>query len=75
MCIDYFAGHEARDVLRVLHIKVSIINEMCVSSHLFISESGISSEKKLSHNIVLHKDKDCHSFSIHACIEIGFTSL
>ena len=48
MYIDYFAGHEASDVLQGLHIKFSVMNEMCVSNQLFINESGMSSEEKLS---------------------------
>ena len=75
MCLNCFSGHEASDVLQGLHIKVSIVNEMCVLNQQFINESGMSGEEKLRNYRSVPKVTDCYSFSIHVCMEIWFTSL
>lgn len=75
MCLDCFPGHEANDVLWQFHIKLSLVNGMCVLNQLLINESGMSGEVKLRNYRLLPKVTDCHSFSIHVCMEIWFTSL
>jgi len=75
MCLDCFPGHEAYDILWQFHIKLSLVNGMCVLNQLLINESGMSGEVKLKNYRLLPKVTDCHSFSIHECMEIWFTSL